>query len=501
MFTHPLITWAVGHPWPTASITAAALTVIGGITWVAVRTLRAWTWPPLPILVAGTGALVCTAYSGDTSWRFAGERLGMTDNTERAVMFAAGELALLACAVMARATKAATATETAAGSAGVPGALVWFITGVQVIPCYATSGFIGGTVRAIIGPVLAGLLWHLAMGLEIRVVRPGALSTGLPAIIGRELRERLLSRLGLATRDRTAEQITRDRATTRAVRLAALLELQPTGRLAASRRRRLAAAVARAHVGTDGAQRHRLLQELAVRRTSAELATVPLPSPWAGTDVPTNPYPSTPLGVTGAQLRAMDPLAAVHQVRAAHPETTPAELAALCTEYGVPVSEMQVRAVIGAGNPPPPDRPPERPELVPVRHLYPGLGLHLDLLTAPSVHPEVQTRVPVSAALRPRQEVHVRIPVKPGAEPVPSPETAPDPAGAAAPGTRAVPPVLPADEEDVPPVLDLLARARRVDNDHRAEHGRPASIRALKKQLGVAQPTATRLQKTLRSTP
>ncbi|MET9973915.1 hypothetical protein ACFYOI_03630 [Streptomyces microflavus] len=350
MLTHPLTTWAVDHPWPTAGITAAALAILGAALWGAIRTVRSWTWPPLPFLVAGAGALVCTAYSGDTSWRFAGERLGMVDSTERALMFGAGELALLACAVMARANKAATATEATAGSAGVPGVLVWVITGVQIIPCYATSGIVGGTVRAVIGPVLAGLLWHLAMGLEIRVARPEALSTGLPAIIGRELRERLLSRLGLATRDRTAEQITRDRATARAVHLAAVLELRPEGWLSGYRRRRLAAAVARSGAGTNGEQRHRLLQQLAARRTSGQLATVPLASPWAGTPVPGDPYPRTPLGVTGAQLRTMDPLAVVHLVRSAHPKDGPAEVAALCTEYGVPVSETQVRVALRAGN-------------------------------------------------------------------------------------------------------------------------------------------------------
>ncbi|MGC5410459.1 hypothetical protein ACPXCX_43105, partial [Streptomyces sp. DT225] len=223
---------------------------------------------------------------------------------------------------------------------------------------------LGGTVRAFFGPVMAGLLWHLAMGLEIRVIRPDALSTGLPAVIGRELRERLLSRLGLAARDRTAEQITRDRATARAVRLAALLELRPGGPLGTLRRRRLAAAVARSGAGTNGEQRHQLLQLLAARRTSGQLATLALASPW-GTPVPEPGYPATPLGVTGAQLRRMDPLAAVHQVRSAHPEATPAELAALCTEYGVPVSETQVRVATRAGNPSPEVPVPEVPALAP----------------------------------------------------------------------------------------------------------------------------------------
>ncbi|MFF3092291.1 hypothetical protein [Streptomyces cyaneofuscatus] len=304
-----LITWAVDHPWPTAGITAAALALLGAALWATIRTVRSWTWPPLPVLVAGAGALVCTAYSADTSWRFAGERLGMVDSTERLIMFAAGEVALLACAIMARATKKATATADDAGSPGTPGILVWVITGVQVIACYATSGIVGGTVRAIIGPVMAGLLWHLAMGLEIRVARPAALSTGLLALIGRELRERLLSYLGLATRDRTAEQITRDRATARAVRLASRTLRTPYGR------HRLAAAVARSGAATDPAQRDLLMHQLAARRSADQLHTVEITSPWQtptrvslervatpATEVPALPAPAPPPTVPAGAL-------------------------------------------------------------------------------------------------------------------------------------------------------------------------------------------------------
>lgn len=214
MIIDQLTRWATTHPLYALAAALLVLVVLAVSLWRATRTLT------LPVAAATIGALVCTAYSADTSWRFAGSHLGMVDDTERVVMFAAGEVALLACAIMARATKRATSTEGDAGSPGTPGILVWVITGVQVVACYSTSGIVGGTVRAVIGPVMAGLLWHLAMGLEIRVARPAALSTGLLALIGRELRERLLSYLGLATRDRTAAQITRDRATARAVRLA-----------------------------------------------------------------------------------------------------------------------------------------------------------------------------------------------------------------------------------------------------------------------------------------
>ncbi|MEE1829720.1 hypothetical protein [Streptomyces sp. SP17KL33] len=246
------------------------------------------------VKVAALAALGCTAYSADTSWRFAADYLDMAGTAERAGMFAAAELALFATALMARQNLATQ------GAPGLPGTLVWVITGVQVIPAYAESGPIGGTVRAFVGPVMAAMLWHLAMGIELRLRTPGASSHGLPAVLGREARERLLSRLGIATRDRDAAQITRDRATTRAVALAARLaertpEQQRNWR---GRRltRRLSKAVTTASVGTDPLQRAQLLDQLAARRHALGLATVPLPSPWSPVHSTTTPatVPSPP---------------------------------------------------------------------------------------------------------------------------------------------------------------------------------------------------------------
>ncbi|MGW6258639.1 hypothetical protein [Streptomyces sp. NPDC055085] len=257
------LVWAQAHPLPTA---CAAVLLLAVLVWLKLRAPQRRT--PVAVVVAALGALVCTAYSGDTSWGFARDRLGMTAVEERSVMFLAAELALFACALMARQNLRTT------GVPGTPGLLVWFITGVQVIPAYAESGIVGGTVRAVVGPIMAALLWHLAMGIELRHTKPGAGSQSLVAVIGRELRERLLSRLGLATRDRTAEQITRDRATARAVQLAARPNLHRWGKA------RLAAAVARSGVGTDAEQRDVMMRMLAARRGAGSLATVELPSPF-----------------------------------------------------------------------------------------------------------------------------------------------------------------------------------------------------------------------------
>ncbi|MEU9446020.1 hypothetical protein AB0D42_35150, partial [Streptomyces sp. NPDC048304] len=231
------------------------------------------------VVVAALAALGCTAYSADTSWRFAADYLNIAGTAERASMFAAAELGLFATALMARQNL------NTQGAPGLPGTLVWLITGVQVIPAYAESGPVGGTVRAFVGPVMAAMLWHLAMGIELRLRTPGAASHGLIATLGREARERLLSRLGIAARDRDAAQITRDRATARAValatRLAELTAEQRQSRRGRRLTRRLSIAIGRASVGTLPAQRAELLAQLAARRHALALATVPLPSPWS----------------------------------------------------------------------------------------------------------------------------------------------------------------------------------------------------------------------------
>ncbi|MFB8350741.1 hypothetical protein [Streptomyces niveus] len=257
------------------------------------RAARSEPRPGSPaVKVAALAAVGCTAYSADTSWRFAADSLDMAGTVERAMMFGAAELALFATALMARQNL------NTQGTPGLPGSLVWVITGVQIIPAYAESGPVGGTVRAFVGPVMAAMLWHLAMGIELRLHKRDAASHSLLATLGREARERFLSRLGIAARDRDAAQITRDRATARAVTLATrLAEHTPAQRQKWRGRRlahRLSKAVGRASVGTDPKQRAQLLDQLAARRHAQTLATVVLPSPWTtGHDEPADPGSGT----------------------------------------------------------------------------------------------------------------------------------------------------------------------------------------------------------------
>ncbi|MFI6808227.1 hypothetical protein ACIBO6_24970 [Streptomyces luteogriseus] len=283
--THPIALRLAGvsidlaHLLTTVTALSGLAALAGG--WLTLRRRRgadaARSSTPA-VWVAALAAIGCTVYSADTSWRFAADYLDMAGTAERAAMFAAAELALFATALMARQNL------TTQGAPGVPGALVWIITGVQVIPAYAESGPVGGTVRAFVGPMLAAMLWHQAMGIELRLRKPGAASHGILAVLGREARERLLSRLGIARRDRDAAQITRDRATARAVtlatRLAGLSPKQRTNRRGKRITRRLESALGRSGVGSDPQQLRMFLDQLAARRHAAALATVDLPSPW-----------------------------------------------------------------------------------------------------------------------------------------------------------------------------------------------------------------------------
>ncbi|MGW7247723.1 hypothetical protein [Streptomyces decoyicus] len=479
----PATGWAVAHPWPA---TAAAAAIAAALVLAARRLGHA-------VLIAAVAAMACTAYSADTSWGFAKHRLGMTDDSERIAMFAAAEIALLACGLLARANKAATATEQDAGTAGVPGVLVWVITGVQVIPAFSESGIVGGTVRATIGPVMAGLLWHMAMGLEIRVIRPGALSTGLPAMIGRELRERLLSHLGLAVRDRTAEQISRDRALARAVRLGSRKRLYPWGR------KRCAAALTRARVATDPDQRHKLMLELAARRGAPDLNAITLPSLWEPPQEPEQPR--TMPALVHQQLTEMHPIEAIRRVHSAHPDAHPAELASITTARGVVVSEQMVRIAIGAGNPPPHPTTPaaSAPAIATAPADAPRDALVLDIVTAPEPHPEMRAPAPAFAAGQRRDAVHARIPEcapadapeEPAAPAADEPEPAPD----AHPGPE------PECTEDEPECADEPESAARPDAlpaelvEQARALGRPASLRTLQKGLGIGQKRAQLLQK------
>ncbi|MEV7674176.1 hypothetical protein [Streptomyces sp. NPDC088752] len=246
------------------------------------------------VVTATVAALVCTAYSADTSWRFAAHYLDMRNTAERTAMFAAAELALFSMALMARQN-----LHGPRQAAGLPGVLVWVITAMQTIPAYAEAGPVGGTVRAFTGPVMAAVLWHLAMGIELRQRTPDAASRGLATVLTRQARERLLARLGILQQDQGAAEIIRDRAMQRAVALAArLAEMTPgqrTGRAGRRTVRRLSKALARSGIDANPLRNEQFLRQLATRRQAATLATIDLPERWTPpTGQPVSPPATQP---------------------------------------------------------------------------------------------------------------------------------------------------------------------------------------------------------------
>jgi DNA-directed RNA polymerase specialized sigma24 family protein len=230
-------------------------------------------------------AVVSLAVSLNTSWRFFDLVLHIPSSYgERYVMFAVAELALVVCG---------------AGMAvnvhrdGRPGSfqvIVWSMCAAMAYMAWAESSTEEAVGRILLGPVLGTVMLHLGLGLELRARHQ---HTSTVARIGRELRERCLSRLGLADDGRDAAQRTRDR---KAYAAAALSRQRwwPW-----SRKARLERALLAAGVADDPVMRDRMLARLAVIRHAHELSTLAQPSPWHPR--PTGPAPNpTPRAARGS---------------------------------------------------------------------------------------------------------------------------------------------------------------------------------------------------------
>lgn len=212
-------------------------------------------------------AAVSMAVSLNTSWRFFDQVLHIpTAYGERGVMFAVAELALVVCgAGMAVSVK----------RTGRPGAfrgIVWAMCAAMAYMAWAMSSTDEAIGRIILGPVLGAVMLHLGLGLELRARNQHAGSTA--ARIGHELREQLLSRLGLGDDSRDAAQRIRDRKAHRAAALARPAR-RPWSRAAKLERALLAAGVA-----DDEVMRERMLARLAVLRHAHELPDLSQSSPW-----------------------------------------------------------------------------------------------------------------------------------------------------------------------------------------------------------------------------
>jgi hypothetical protein len=219
--------------------------------------------------LASVGGL---AVSLNTSWRFFGQRLGIT-GAERVIMFSVVELALIACALGMRANVRTVDPATGRpAAAGAPRLVAWVLCGLSAYAALLLSGPVEGIARVALGPTLSLVMLHLALGIEIR--NRTAARSGTWTRIAVEMRERMLSRLGLADDHRDARARTQERAARRVARLA-------LGSRTPLRTARLSRALRASNVAHDPQTRERMLDELAVLRYASELADLTQASPWA----------------------------------------------------------------------------------------------------------------------------------------------------------------------------------------------------------------------------
>ncbi|WP_103504385.1 hypothetical protein [Streptomyces sp. SM14] len=225
--------------------------------------------------VATVAALICTGVGAHIAWEYARDHVGIDSTAERGALFLAGEVILLGLALLAREEMQRS------GRPGLPGTLVWAITAFLMVPAAYVSDDIGsGLWRIVLGPLGAAVMWHMAMGIEMRR-ETGREGQGVLAVAARRVRERILARLGA---DASAEEIARDRALWRAAalvdRYAALDPKGRTGRRGRRLARRIKVAMRTARVADQPELRERLVAIRAVDTSLDTLAQLTPPSPW-----------------------------------------------------------------------------------------------------------------------------------------------------------------------------------------------------------------------------
>lgn len=277
-------TWASDHRFIAAAAAlgaVAALTLLALAGWLAARRLgRAARWLTGRARAAGfvnsttllyLAALGALGNNAATSWQFVRDVVRMHSLAERVVLFAVVEFALLSLtAVMRSVVRRSQPGEPR--RPGPAGTVAWALCGVTALAAWEVSGPLVGTVRVLTGAVLYEVLLHLALGIDRRE-RTG--QVGVLARVTAELRERLLSRLGLGDDARDAVTRTRDRAAHRAARLAV------AGRTP-FRNARLARAVRMAAVAGDPERLDAMLDEITILKHAAELGSLDRPAPWSG---------------------------------------------------------------------------------------------------------------------------------------------------------------------------------------------------------------------------
>jgi len=218
-------------------------------------------------------AAMALGLSSSTSYRFAQERLGITNLNERFFLCATVEVAIIGLTLHAWGAKSKASAWLAYG-----------FVAVQAVPAFEVSGGLGGIFRIAAGPVLLALLLHKLLGLEDKF--SGQKSAGLLASAGREIKERITARLGIGQRGADSAAIARSRAADRAVALASKRSL---GKRASVR---LAVAIDAAQHGLDeagAAAAEALIVARIVRRKSvAELHSLDERHVWSATAAATD---------------------------------------------------------------------------------------------------------------------------------------------------------------------------------------------------------------------
>ncbi|MFK0238220.1 hypothetical protein [Streptomyces vinaceus] len=282
--------FAEANPWPVAigagvvGLALLALLAVAAKAGIKAFKTRRYTQGRMTIaqIVATIGALGATGVGANTAWRFAGEHLHISNTWERAGLFLVGEVMLFGLALMARQNL----HNAEMRRTGLPGTLVWVLSAFLAVPAISESDSAAGAAwRIVLGPMGAALLWHLAMGIELRHSgEENAENNGVAARILRRFQQQLLARLGIAEHDKDAEELIQERARSRAAELAdryrSLSDKQLDGWRGRRLRSKLRATLRRADVAGNPERKRLLLADLAVSSHAPALVELVHPSPW-----------------------------------------------------------------------------------------------------------------------------------------------------------------------------------------------------------------------------
>ncbi|MDX3188640.1 hypothetical protein PV458_09575 [Streptomyces sp. MN03-5084-2B] len=262
----PLADWRIAG---AAGIAGMLVLAVAGLTWRNAPR-RQVTLQPLSVeaRVFYLGFAGALAASADASFRVWHDVLHV-HLWEAVAFFTVVEVLLLGSGLAMRSNLKRT------GRPGMYGSIVWLLSGFGVVAALLVSQWPGSLWRALGGPVASVLALHLALGLELRAAGTRQRFSRFSQAL-RSIGQLVLSYVGAGTGDQTWIVIRRERALTRAARIASKPNLTTWGR------RRLARATRACGAGRAEAATADLLRALAAERATDALLTMPTVSPWDG---------------------------------------------------------------------------------------------------------------------------------------------------------------------------------------------------------------------------